>query len=132
MAQQNQRTISKGTCKRYNTEKGFGFITVNDGSGDVFVHYSAINAQGYKSLQEGESVEFEIVVQDDGRRKAINVTGPNGAYVKGAQRNNYGGNGGGSGGRGRGRGRGGYNNYRGGGYNRNYAGGYGGGYNNNY
>eukprot|EP01084_Bolivina_argentea_P036679 67823_1 len=84
MAQQNpQKAVAKGTCKRYNSEKGFGFITVDDGSGDVFVHYSEINAPGFKSLQEGESLEFEVVVQDDGRRKAINVTGPNGSFVKG-------------------------------------------------
>merc|ERR1719499_1863222 len=77
---------SKGTCKKFDPTKGFGFITVDDGSGDVFVHYSEIQAQGFKSLAEGESVEFEIVVQDDGRRKAVNVTGPNGSDVQGQKR----------------------------------------------
>eukprot|EP01084_Bolivina_argentea_P014557 27198_1 len=82
----NQPNICKGTCKKFDTLKGFGFITVDDGSGDVFVHYSEIQSQGFKSLAEGESVEFEIVVQDDGRRKAINVTGPGGQNVIGQKR----------------------------------------------
>ena len=138
MAQQQQQSnIASGVVKRFDTAKGFGFITVDDGSGDVFVHYSEVKAQGFKTLNEGENVEFEIVVQDDGRRKAINVTGPNGSFVQGGNKNNYGGGGGGGyrGGRGGYRGggggyRGGYNNRGGGG---GYRGGYGGGgYQNNY
>eukprot|EP00486_Rosalina_sp_Unknown_P002422 CAMPEP_0201564188 /NCGR_PEP_ID=MMETSP0190_2-20130828/2228_1 /ASSEMBLY_ACC=CAM_ASM_000263 /TAXON_ID=37353 /ORGANISM="Rosalina sp." /LENGTH=136 /DNA_ID=CAMNT_0047980023 /DNA_START=134 /DNA_END=541 /DNA_ORIENTATION=- len=103
-----------GKVKRFNTTKGFGFITCDDGTGDVFVHYSEIKAQGFKTLAENESVEFEVVVQDDGRRKAVNVTGPNGDFVQGAKQNNYGGGGGG------------YNKYGGGGGG--YRGGGGGGY----
>ena len=61
----------KGTVKWFNNAKGFGFIGRDDGP-DVFVHYSALVAEGYKSLQEGDVVEFEIV---DGQKgpQAANV-----------------------------------------------------------
>ena len=50
-----------GTVVWFNNAKGFGFLNRNDGEADVFVHYSAIQAEGYKSLKEGQKVEFEIV-----------------------------------------------------------------------
>jgi len=50
-----------GTVKWFNDEKGFGFITREDGEKDVFCHHSAIEAQGYKSLAEGQKVEFDVV-----------------------------------------------------------------------
>lgn len=52
--------MEHGTVKWFNNEKGFGFITV-DGGDDVFVHFSAIQGDGFKSLEEGQKVEFSIV-----------------------------------------------------------------------
>ena len=62
----------RGTVKWFNNAKGFGFIGREDGP-DVFVHYSAIQTEGYKSLQEGDPVEFEIVEGQKGPQ-AGNVT----------------------------------------------------------
>ena len=50
-----------GTVKWFNDEKGFGFSTRDDGEKDVFCHHSAIRGQGFKSLSEGQKVEFEVV-----------------------------------------------------------------------
>jgi CspA family cold shock protein len=62
----------KGTVKWFNESKGFGFITKEDG-GDVFVHYSAIQGNGFKTLPEGQAVTFEVVDGPKGP-KAENVT----------------------------------------------------------
>lgn len=64
--------MPKGTVKWFNESKGFGFISSEDG-GDVFVHYSSIEGNGFKSLAEGDSVSFEIVDGPKGP-KASNVT----------------------------------------------------------
>ena len=63
--------MAKGTVKWFNDKKGYGFIQQESGP-DVFVHYSVIQAQGFKSLQEGQKVEFEISTDDKGA-KAHNV-----------------------------------------------------------
>lgn len=52
--------MATGTVKWFNADKGFGFITPEDGSKDVFAHYSAIASGGYKSLEEGQKVEYEV------------------------------------------------------------------------
>jgi cold shock protein len=52
--------MAQGTVKWFNAEKGFGFIAQEDGGDDVFVHYSAINMQGYKALDENQKVEFDV------------------------------------------------------------------------
>jgi cold shock protein len=52
--------MTQGTVKWFNAEKGYGFIAVDDGSADVFVHYSEIVADGYRSLEENQRVEFEV------------------------------------------------------------------------
>ena len=52
--------MATGTVKWFNAEKGFGFITPDDGGADVFVHFSAISARGYRSLEENQKVEFDV------------------------------------------------------------------------
>ena len=59
----------KGTVKWFNAEKGYGFIQV-EGGDDVFVHYSAIQSEGFRTLEEGQAVEFEIVQGNRGPQAA--------------------------------------------------------------
>lgn len=64
--------MKNGTVKWFNTTNGYGFITDDDGN-DVFVHYSAINSDGFKTLDEGQRVSFDIAQGDKGPQ-AANVT----------------------------------------------------------
>jgi CspA family cold shock protein len=64
--------VTTGTVKWFNAEKGYGFIESEQGS-DVFVHYSAIEADGYRTLAEGDKVEFEVGSGRDGRNQAEGV-----------------------------------------------------------
>lgn len=68
--------MNNGTVKWFNSEKGFGFITNDDGSDDVFVHFSSIVSDGYKSLTEGERVTFdkEQDPKNCRRLRAVNVS----------------------------------------------------------
>ena len=67
--------MNHGTVKWFNNEKGFGFISNDDGSGDVFVHFSAIQAEGFKTLEEGQKVTFETEPDPKNSEKlrAVNV-----------------------------------------------------------
>lgn len=74
-----------GTVKWFNTLKGFGFIEPDEqGMPDVFVHQTEIYAEGFRSLMDGEAVEYELTTDDRSRHKAVRVTGPHGARVQGA------------------------------------------------
>ena len=65
--------MAQGTVKWFNNEKGFGFITPENGGNDVFVHHTAIQGSGYKSLSEGERVSFDVTKGPKGDQ-ASNVT----------------------------------------------------------
>lgn len=72
MAGTAKLTKVRGTVKWFNNAKGFGFIGRSDGEADVFVHYSNVQAEGYKSLAEGDEVEFAI--ETDPAKKRIQAT----------------------------------------------------------
>ena len=63
--------MNKGTVKWFNNQKGFGFISDEQGN-DVFVHYSGLNMEGFKTLEEGQEVEFEVIEGQKGPQ-AVNV-----------------------------------------------------------
>jgi CspA family cold shock protein len=65
--------MATGTVKWFNATKGFGFITPNDGSKDVFVHVSAVQAAGLSTLKDGQKVQYELVKGKDGKTSAGNL-----------------------------------------------------------
>ena len=67
--------MNKGTVKWFNSEKGYGFIKNDDGSGDLFVHFSAIQADGYKTLEEGQRVSFDTEAdpRNSSKMRTVNV-----------------------------------------------------------
>ena len=79
---------------RFNSQKGFGFVAPDDGGDELFVHQSAIMATGFRTLDEGEQVKFNVV-EEGGKKKAIDVTGPDGGPVQGNAGAGRGGRGGG-------------------------------------
>ncbi len=64
--------MNKGTVKWFNNQKGYGFISNEDGQ-DVFVHYSGLNMEGFKTLEEGAAVEYDVIQGEKGPQ-AVNVT----------------------------------------------------------
>jgi len=125
-----------GSVKFYSTEKGYGFISPDDGSDDIFVHFTNIQMDGFKSLGDGEAVEYESVFDAaKGKTSAVNVTGPGGAQLQGnggkgkgkGGGKDFGGGGGGKGFGGKGKGFGGGGFQQGGGGGGYGGGGYGGG-----
>ena len=62
--------MATGTVKWFNPEKGYGFITPDDGSADVFVHFSAIQGEGYRNLEENQKVEFDVTQGQKGPQAA--------------------------------------------------------------
>ena len=60
--------MAQGTVKRFNTDKGYGFITPDDGTPDVFVHHSAIEADGHRSLEDNQRVEYTVTQGPKGPR----------------------------------------------------------------
>jgi CspA family cold shock protein len=69
---QGGKIMPTGRVKWFDNKKGYGFIELDDGSGDIFVHYSDILEEGFKTLSEGDAVEFEVS-ESDQSRKAIKV-----------------------------------------------------------
>eukprot|EP00992_Anisonema_acinus_P003511 TRINITY_DN13216_c0_g1_i1.p1 TRINITY_DN13216_c0_g1~~TRINITY_DN13216_c0_g1_i1.p1 ORF type:complete len:114 (-),score=42.07 TRINITY_DN13216_c0_g1_i1:32-322(-) len=70
-----------GSVKWFDQRKGYGFLTPQDGSAEVFVHHSAVQMEGFRTLAGIETVEFDVESDANGRLHAANVTGPDGAAL---------------------------------------------------
>ncbi|KAI5684070.1 hypothetical protein M9H77_05298 [Catharanthus roseus] len=115
MAEESSR--SRGVVMKFYDQKGYGFIKPDDGNEDLFVHQTEIRSEGYRTLKEGQVVEFLVALEGD-KTKAVDVTGPNGVPVDNSRDRDGGRGGGGS--------RGGYG-FSDGGYSRRNGNGYRGG-----
>ena len=73
MGKRKEETMAEGTVKWFNPEKGYGFISQNDGE-DLFVHFSEIKMDGFKTLDEGAAVQFDATTGQNGKLQASNVT----------------------------------------------------------
>ena len=74
--------IFKGTVKWFDNTKGYGFVTRESDGEDIFVHHTAIQADGFRALEDGSPVEFQVEVVDGGKTRAAQVTGPGGEKLK--------------------------------------------------
>ena len=72
--QKGSASMPKGTVKWFNPTKGYGFIAPETGGKDVFVHISAVQKAGFRSLSEGQKVDFEVEQQQNGRTAAVNLS----------------------------------------------------------
>ena len=73
LIEEKKDTMATGTVKWFNDDKGYGFIAPDDGSADVFAHFSAINSTGFRSLNEGDKVSYEVQQGPKGLQ-AANIT----------------------------------------------------------
>merc|ERR1719453_1200319 len=78
-----EASVCSGTVKWFDAKKGYGFIINSSNSTEIFVHQTAIHAPGFRSLLDGEEVEFKVQVDEGGRKRAQDVTGPDGHFVIG-------------------------------------------------
>ncbi|KAL9144707.1 hypothetical protein ABFS82_14G313400 [Erythranthe guttata] len=93
-----------GTVKWFSGQKGFGFVSPDEGGDDLFVHQTEIQSEGFRTLREGQRVEFKVDSREDGRSKAVEVVILARSFNSGGRRGGFRGGGGGGGGYGRGEG----------------------------